>query len=1001
MKTKGLILYWIFALCFLATGDYVNAQSAVSQSGTEFWVGIGSRSTTSNLRFFITSEHNTTIELRTLDTIVTRNITAGNVEEIILNAGLYSTLSINSSIQNKGIQVTSASPINLYVAGEREAFSDATYVLPKSFIGPFPTYILNRSTQTFNNNSLIVVATEDSTEIVISNPPPGFPNSVFLNRFQTLGIPYSHTQPIQSLRCGLYCKPFAVYYHNSSTQIGGCGALEPLYTQALPEDKLGSDYIITPYMNQSAGYIYSILATQNNTVVQLNDTTITLNRGQQFESEAGEDQVICVQSNEPISIFQLLKGRNCQLSNVGDPAVVELVPMDRRIKRYQHQTMNGDGIVFHYINIVVKKEHTTLLRINGAPVNPNLFMPDSFCNEYKVYRAEVAPGDYTIENDSGFVGYGYGYGNGESYIYTMGVIGESFEFDFELTQTGFCPGDSFFVQKTGDSLTDIRFESNNQTIEGSSAIFVYEEPGTYEIVMRANPPDQPCFIRVSKTVVIQGPSDVLPPDTAVCGNFSITLKIEDTERLTSYTWSESQAIPSDSLIVTSGGTYYLAMTDTFGCAYTDTFRVTQAAVPELTFEYTDTFCQGSVFELKNTRFDDGIAYRLELANETYFLQDSFINVLLSDTGVFNGIFYGMLEDACGDSANVLFYVAPVPTADLFISPPTQCLRNAEVSIINQSSDFNHPLWVSYQLDSLFLEGPNADFLPTDTGTYRVTQRISNPWGCTDSTESNFRVFPQSSFRFNPTSACLGDPIEIPLLISDSGAVPDSIFWNTGDGNTLTGSTLLHTYSQVGSYNVWVHSITQDGCLDTFFLDNGVQIWSLPVADFSFEKTIDSGDFTGFQFSDLSITQHAPLSYNWTFDRFGNSDQANPLALFNDTGRMSIILEVSDSNGCSDTRMRTLTTYPNTNLYFPNVFSPNNDGINDIYMPVGGRFTLFYNLKIYSRWGELIFESDDPLTGWDGTLSGKPAPVQTYMYTAKFTTLFGETVEKRGTFNLVR
>ncbi len=88
------------------------------------------------------------------------------------------------------------------------------------------------------------------------------------------------------------------------------------------------------------------------------------------------------------------------------------------------------------------------------------------------------------------------------------------------------------------------------------------------------------------------------------------------------------------------------------------------------------------------------------------------------------------------------------------------------------------------------------------------------------------------------------------------------------------------------------------------------------------------------------------------------------------------------------------------LYFPNAFRPG--GVNNLFKPVfnffGGTDYLF---QVYNRWGQKIFETDDPSEGWDGTYGGKPVSMDTYVYRLSYKNVFGETVIQRGTVTVVR
>ncbi|ALJ00315.1 hypothetical protein DC20_16735 [Rufibacter tibetensis] len=89
------------------------------------------------------------------------------------------------------------------------------------------------------------------------------------------------------------------------------------------------------------------------------------------------------------------------------------------------------------------------------------------------------------------------------------------------------------------------------------------------------------------------------------------------------------------------------------------------------------------------------------------------------------------------------------------------------------------------------------------------------------------------------------------------------------------------------------------------------------------------------------------------------------------------------------------------FHFPTAFTPNQDGLNDIFRPVGAPFSSRYLLQVLNRWGQIIFESKDPKTGWDGTHGGKLALPETYIYRFEALDVNGQRITRKGTFTLIR
>lgn len=138
-----------------------------------------------------------------------------------------------------------------------------------------------------------------------------------------------------------------------------------------------------------------------------------------------------------------------------------------------------------------------------------------------------------------------------------------------------------------------------------------------------------------------------------------------------------------------------------------------------------------------------------------------------------------------------------------------------------------------------------------------------------------------------------------------------------------------------------------------------------------------------------ITWIPPYELNCT-------DCLNPQATPENTTEYTIIVENEDGCTASDN----ITIFVQYDYALPNVFSPNGDGINDIFQ-VQAEFIIALELSIFDRWGERIYSSSDMRSGWDGTIHGKTAEIGTYNYIAKTTGIDGIQSVKTGTLILLR
>jgi gliding motility-associated-like protein len=116
------------------------------------------------------------------------------------------------------------------------------------------------------------------------------------------------------------------------------------------------------------------------------------------------------------------------------------------------------------------------------------------------------------------------------------------------------------------------------------------------------------------------------------------------------------------------------------------------------------------------------------------------------------------------------------------------------------------------------------------------------------------------------------------------------------------------------------------------------------------------------------------------------------------------LMVTHANGCTDALVREITLRAIDDLYIPNAFSPNNDGINDEFRsfgPLGGRQD--FELAVFARWGDRVFYSNDPNEGWNGRQhnTGTLLPQGVYIYHLTFKNANGLPISRKGWVNLLK
>lgn len=160
-------------------------------------------------------------------------------------------------------------------------------------------------------------------------------------------------------------------------------------------------------------------------------------------------------------------------------------------------------------------------------------------------------------------------------------------------------------------------------------------------------------------------------------------------------------------------------------------------------------------------------------------------------------------------------------------------------------------------------------------------------------------------------------------------------------------------------------------------------WTNGVDHYRVEKYNEQGDLLG------------------TFDNLTTPSLTDNAADFVNQLYRYVVTAVPVDGTVTPSVSNTITLLKEPHLYYPTAFTPNNDNLNDTFN-VFGQFISRFEMKIFNRWGELMFITDDlGADGWDGTYKGSPMPEATYVFTAKLVDLAGRTFERSGTVLLLR
>lgn len=241
---------------------------------------------------------------------------------------------------------------------------------------------------------------------------------------------------------------------------------------------------------------------------------------------------------------------------------------------------------------------------------------------------------------------------------------------------------------------------------------------------------------------------------------------------------------------------------------------------------------------------------------------------------------------------------------------------------------------------------------------------------------------------------------IPVVFGNSSENALTSSWSFGDSTTSNVASPTHTYAKPGTYIVKLIVQNPATCNKIDSISRTVTVRQSPIADFNATPVIPVPN-TPVDFHNQSINA---LDYAWSFGDGNTSTETDPSHQYRKTGTYTVCL-VANNRGCRDTVCRGISADVLTGAELPSAFSPNGDGHNDVFYVRGGAIETS-SLRVYNRWGQLVFESENAPPnmakyGWDGTYKGKEQEVEAYGWVLNVTFIDGTTAQRKGNVTLLR
>jgi gliding motility-associated-like protein len=467
----------------------------------------------------------------------------------------------------------------------------------------------------------------------------------------------------------------------------------------------------------------------------------------------------------------------------------------------------------------------------------------------------------------------------------------------------------------------------------------------------------------------------LGDDFSVCDQSSFTVQPNVSGPVESYLWSSGST--ASTLQINQSGTYSLWVTDTVGCVMEDEVNVLFGTTPQFDLGEFDTLCLGETITLDVSMPDVTYLWQDGSTSPTYTVSSSGIySVTLNNNGC-----------TSSDDANIVYFNQPV--------------YNAYSTNIVCSGECNGTLVFETDVANLLLlweDGSNAPLRENlCEGDYSLT--ITDEEGCTY--EENFTILNPDPLDFSLSAApviCYGDGNGIIEVIGLSGGFPPYQFIINGD--TFPDTTPLDNFSG-GSYEFIVSD--SGGCTlgDTVFIYEPPYIYLFAGDD----RRVDLGDtvhVNGYVYP----SSDQELSWSPITQFIACLDCPKPVVQPIETIQ-HVFTAVDSITGCVRSDSVWLYVDKVREVYIPNAFSPNFDGVNDFFMIYAGPGVQQINsFKIFDRWGELIiqlnnFQPNDFHYGWNGTFKGQDMNNAVFVYVAEILFIDGEELLYAGDVTLLR
>lgn len=247
--------------------------------------------------------------------------------------------------------------------------------------------------------------------------------------------------------------------------------------------------------------------------------------------------------------------------------------------------------------------------------------------------------------------------------------------------------------------------------------------------------------------------------------------------------------------------------------------------------------------------------------------------------------------------------------------------------------------------------------------------------------------PQPNLQLEKVNGC--QPL-CQLYNSKTQSEASSTIYDFGNGIKFQADSINYCIDVPGTYNLKIYSLGTNGCKGTYNYPLPITVYPKPGSSIS--HTPEYITLSDNQVVFTPNHQSGPVvTHNWMFlgtkeslnGAVDSSGIRNPERVYETAGKYPVMLVSTTDKGCVDTVVKFIEVNEDLSVYIPNTFTPNGDGVNDMFMVKGTGMKIDnFSMDIFDRWGTLLYSTKEITKGWDGSAKGAQLPVGAYVYKIK-------------------